>query len=191
MEKQINQPSGEPFDFVSLCLARPDDLELIMRLGTPPKLTDLVDWEFKGYNHGDITDLLGIRKFKKGFYRKDKSQNIEEGIDGYNVKVIQNNLGEPWIDVIKSGDSVKHGWYRAEPCNLRDFDNKYPNSVLLNYGKGGNFFLDPSGMLRDYLVKVYPDNKDLMLGKAFFALGQLRFFGGYFILERSNRSSLA
>ena len=67
-------------------------------------------------------------------------------------------------------------------------DNLYPNALLLNYGKGNNPPFDPSSFLRDYLVQVDPENDDLLLGKAFVALGPARLFVSYFVLERYNQS---
>jgi hypothetical protein len=54
--------------------------------------------------------------------------------------------------------------------------------LLLDYGLGGNGPFGPP--LRDYIVQVYPDNADLLLGKAYLALGPLRIPAGFFILER-------
>ena len=67
-KKSPLQPNGERYDYVALALAGNDELEQVMRMGVMPDLDSLADWEFKGYNTADITSLLGIRKFKKGFY---------------------------------------------------------------------------------------------------------------------------
>lgn len=193
MEKKVPlQPNGERWDYVSLCLATNEQLEEVMRLGVQPKLEDLVGWEFKGWNTSDFTQIVGIRKFKKGFYLADPNRGLSEGIDGYNVKPKQNGLGEEWIDLTdKKGNSIKHSFYKAYPVNINEIDNKYPNAILINYGAVKHSLFDPSWVLRDYVVQVYPDNKDLLLGKAYLALGSLRIFVSYFVLERSNKSSLA
>ena len=60
-------------------------------------------------------------------------------------------------------------------------DSYYPNSLLLDYSKGGNGLFGPP--LRDYIVQVYPDDPDLLLGKAYIALG-LRIPTNYFVLKR-------
>jgi hypothetical protein len=164
-----------------------------MRRGTQPDLDQLAGWEFRGYNTPEFAALLGIKKFKKGFY-KDAGVTVAQprAIQGYNVKIApQNALGEPWMDVMKGEGSCKFGWYNVYPVDLGETDSKYPNAVLINYDSPKNFRLDPTRQLRDYLVQVYPDNQDLYLGKAFVALGPVRLFVSYFVLERSNRSSLA
>jgi hypothetical protein len=189
-EKVIHQPDGSRYDYNSLVMATYDALENIMRVGTMPDVTNLAGWEFKGCNTTDLALVLGFKKFKKGFYQDDSKDISQQQISGYNVKIAQNGLGEAWIDIEKRGKSVKHGWYDVYQVNINEVDNKYFNTLLLNYNSKRNPRLDPSRFLRDYLVQVYPDNKDLYLGKAYVALGLMRVFVSYFILERYNESTL-
>ncbi len=178
---------GERYDYVSLAIASDEELETVMKLGVMPDLEKLAGWEFKGWNSTDMAYLIQAKKFKKGLYR-DKSANK---VLGYNVVVLQNGLGEPWIEKLKGSDAIRERFYEPYPVDLNEIDNRYPNALLLNYGKPkNNFTLDPARLLRDYLVQVYPDNFDLYLGKAFNALGPFRMFQGYFILEKNNRSLL-
>jgi hypothetical protein len=192
MAHEPRQPNGQRYDYVSLCMATPEMLEDVMRQGVTPTLEKLAGWEFRGYNTPEFAFLLGIKKFKKGFY-KDAARATPTRIQGYNVEIKQNpiGVGEPWIDVMKGNDSHKFGWYDVYPVDLAERDAKYPNAVLINYDSPKNFKLDPTRQLRDYLVQVYADNPDLYLGKAFVALGPVRIFVSFFVLERSNRSSLA
>ena len=84
------------------------------------------------------------------------------------------------------------GWYETRAVDLAEPDGKYPNAALINYAASDkNPVIDPTRLLRDYLVQVYPDNPDLYLGKAFLAFGPLRLFVSYFVLERHNPSELA
>jgi hypothetical protein len=190
-DKEPRQPNGERYDYVSLALAENDELERVMRMGVQPDPAQIAGWEFKGWNTLDLTSLLGIRKFKKGFYQEDPAADPARGIQGYNVQVVTNGLGDAWFDKIKKGNSIKHGWYDCYPVDLNEPDNKYPNALLINYACGRNPPGDPSSFLRDYIVKPYGDNDDLMLGKAYVALvGPLRLFVSYFILERYNESTL-
>ena len=186
------QPNGKRYDYNALCLANNAMLEQVMRTGIQPDPANLAGWEFRGYNTLDLTTLAGIRKFKKGFYQEDPAQDIKQGCSGYNVQIIPTALGDDWFDKIRNGQSVKHGWYNCYPVRLTEVDCKYPNALLINYDCDKNPTLDPSRKLRDYLVQVYADNKDLYLGKAYVALfGPIRLFVSYFVLERSNRSALA
>ncbi|HEY3359410.1 MAG TPA: hypothetical protein VGQ83_39535 [Polyangia bacterium] len=191
-QHEPRQPNGQRFDYVTLCMASPDMLEDVMRRGSTPELERLAGWEFRGYNTPEFAALLGIKKFKKGFY-KDGANATAGRIQGYNVEVKQSpiGVGDPWVDAMKGADSHKFGWYNVYPVDLSEPDAKYPNAVLINYDSDKNFKLDPTRLLRDYLVQVYADNPDLYLGKAFIALGPVRVFVSYFVLERSNRSSLA
>jgi hypothetical protein len=54
--------------------------------------------------------------------------------------------------------------------------------LLLDYGLGGNGLFGPP--LRDYIVQVYPDDPDLLLGKAYLAFGSLRIPVSFFVLQR-------
>lgn len=190
-KNEPRQRSGERYDYTALCLATNEELEDVMRLGAQPDPARIAGWEFKGYNTLDLTSTLGFRKFKKGFYQEDPAADPKDGIEGYNVQVVQNGLGDDWFDKIKQGHSIKHAFYDCYPVNLNETDNKYPNALLVNYDCGRNPPLDPSSSLRDYLVKPYEDNDDLMLGKAYVALpGGLRLFVSFFILERYNESTL-
>ncbi|MDY0004716.1 MAG: hypothetical protein RBU30_25695, partial [Polyangia bacterium] len=186
------QPNGERYDYVALALASNEELEDVMRKGVQPDPAKIAGWEFKGWNTLDLTGMIGIRKFKKGFYQVDPASDPKQGIQGYNVQIVSNGLGDPWFDKIKKGNSIKHGWYDCGPVRLSDVDNKYPNGLLINYACGRNPPGDPSALLRDYIVKPYADNDDLMLGKAFIAIPgtPLRLFMSYFILERHNESTL-
>lgn len=177
---------GAKLDYLSLTTASNDFLEEVLRAGTAPDVDKLAGWEFRGFNTLDLTSMIGIRKFKKGFY---KDGDLAKG---YNVKIKQNGgLLDPWEDVIKKGESAKHGFYNVEPVTESDKDNLYPNSLLLNYGSSDrNPKADPSKFLRDYLVQVDTDNDDLYLGKAYVALGPKRVFVSYFVIERSNPSTL-
>lgn len=176
------------YSYLSLVKSSEKDLEYVMRDGVTPALEGLVGCEFKGYNLPFITRILGIRKFKKGFFL-EPGQSPEKGeISGYNVAVVQNRLEDPWIERSTEGKPKRHGFYRAYRVRPSEVDALYPNALLLNYGLGGNPRWSPAGLLRDYLVQVDPENPDLFLGKAYFALGILRMFPSFFVIERFNKS---
>lgn len=188
---EARQPNGQRYDYNALCLATDYQLEDILRKGTPPDMKGLLNWEFKGYHAVELAELIGVRKFKKGFYLDDLSRDPVLGINGYNVRIHPNMLGEPWIDKTRKGEPIRHGWYEVYPVSLSEADNKYPNALLMNYGLSPkNFLLDPERVLREYLVQVYPDNPDLLLGKSFAAVGPMRQSLSYFVLERHNESTL-
>ena len=159
--------------------------EEVLLQGTIPAFKELVGWEFRGYNVNPASELIRARKFKKGFYADPADPSM---LRGYNVKVEQNGLLNPWVDQLRHGAPVRHALYAAYPVRADEKDKLYPNALMLNYGMGQNPPLDPSRVLRDYLVQVSVDNKDLYLGKAYAAIGPLRSFGGWFILERYNKA---
>lgn len=166
--------------------------DALMRGGVAPTFDSLQGWEFAGTNVGRVSDLLGIRKFKKGFYvgAPRVSDGPEPFLQGYNVVVEQNGVGTPHVARPTDAAARRHGFYRAHAVVPGAIDAVYPNALLLDYGLGRNG-IEPSGLLRDYLVQVYADDRDLLLGRAFLALGRLRVHAGYFVLSRSNRFDYA
>ena len=154
-------------------------LEKVFQRGVMPNLDDLVGWEFRGVNHLPlnalpVANLLGIKKFVKGFYRDDAG-----AVRGYNSPVKNNVLDGRWNVAPK-----RFGFYTVAPVDPTAHDNKYLHAVLLDYGKGGNKVYDPTGRLRDYVVQVDRKNPDLFLGKAYGAFGPVRVPTNFFILER-------
>lgn len=154
------------------------ELEKVFVRGASPDLDALVGWEFRGINHLPLNvlplaNLVGIKKFVKGFFREG------ETVMGYNMPVKNNALDGRWHVTDK-----RFGFYEVAHVDPTAYDNKYLHAVLLNYGKGKNPALDPSRVLRDYVVQVDPKNPNLFLGKAYGAIGPLRIPTNFFILER-------
>lgn len=146
-----------------------------IRGGTPDP-GDLVGWEFRGINHMPlnvlpIAQLAGIKKFVKGFFQAEDGR-----VMGYNRPVKRNALDGRWHVADK-----RFGFYEVHEVDATSRDNQYLHAVLLNYGRGGNKPLDPTSVLRDYVVQL---GDDLYLGKAYSALGPLRVPSNFFILER-------
>ncbi|MCC6748059.1 MAG: hypothetical protein IT371_10400 [Deltaproteobacteria bacterium] len=182
--------------YEELCKASAEEIEEVMRQGRAPALESLAGWEFRGYNTGWangipglptfqtglIVDVGAMRKFKKGFR---PTPGDPTRLQGYNVKVEQNGLENPWIEKLRGGESIKHGLFDVYPVRLSDPDHEYPNAVFLNYDCGRNPLWDPSRLLRDYLVCA-GEGDDLLVGKGYGAIGSVRLHVGTFILERHN-----
>jgi hypothetical protein len=164
------------------------DLEATFRRGSMPNLDAMVGWEFRGINRLPldalpVAELVGIKKFMKGFFRGDDGR-----VMGYNCPVVQNVLDGRWHTKPSDTAPKRFGFYEVSPVDPTARDNEYLHAVLLDYGKGGNKAYDPTAGLRDYLIQVDPENPDLFLGKAYYAVGPARIGGlNYFILERHRR----
>jgi hypothetical protein len=187
------RPAPPPFPTpAALALERASwkDLEKAFVDGGTPDLDDLAGWEFRGINRMPLNDvpfaqLVGIKKFCKGFFRGPKTEaagpapagGSDGRLMGYNSPVARNALDGRWHIAPK-----KFGFYEVCPVDATARDNVYLHAVLLDYGKGGNKAYDPMAGLRDYVVQL-ADN--LFLGKAYYALGPTRLGGlNFFILER-------
>ena len=161
-----------------------NELEKVFVRGATPDLDALVGWEFRGINHMPLNvlplaQLAGIKKFVKGFFRAEDGR-----VMGYNIPVARNVLDGRWHLKPSERDPKRFGFYEVAAVDPTSRDNTYLHAVLLDYGKGGNKPLDPTAGLRDYLVQVDPQNPDLYLGKAYYALGPVRLATNFFILER-------
>lgn len=183
------QPSPFPTaDALRLERASMRELEVIFRRGTMPDLDGLVGWEFRGINRlplqaVPIAQLAGIKKFLKGFHRAEDGR-----VMGYNSPVVNNVLDGRWHTKPSDTAPKRFGFYEVHPVDPTARDNAYLHALLLDYGKGDNAAYDPTRGLRDYLVQVDPTNPDLLLGKAYYALGPARLGGlNFFILERFRR----
>lgn len=163
--------------------------ELIMQSGVAPRFEDLVGWEFGGGNAVPLFRLIGIRKFVKGFYegppRAEKGP--EPFVQGYNIDVRGNGDDEPHVLKPSPESPKRYGFYRVHRVIEGARDDRYPNALLLDYGLGGNGLFGPP--LRDYLVQVYPDDPDLLLGKAYLNILGLRVPANFFVLKRLHRHS--
>ena len=168
----------------TLARASNDELERVFRGGTRPAEEALAGWEFRGYNTLPLTAPLGFRKFKKGFFRD------ADGLAGYNVAIGgSGKLDAPWTPRTRKGAIIHHGFYRVRMAKPGEPDDLYANAWLIDYGLGKNPALDPSRVLRDFLVQPYADDPELLLGKAYVALGKRRRFVSYFVLARDGRAT--
>jgi hypothetical protein len=156
-------------------------LEATLVRGVTPDVDALVGWEFRGLNTPMWARLAGIKKFVKGFYRP--SGNPGE-VYGYNCPTVQNRLDHPWCTRPSDRAPRRFGFYRVYEVDPSARDNAYLHALLLDYSQGQNPGHDPSTGLRDYLVQVDPEDRDIYLGKAYYALGRARVAASFFVLER-------
>jgi hypothetical protein len=150
------------------------ELRRCMLRGEPPAVDDLLGREYRGTNIPATSRLLGIRRFIKGFEHGDDGTVV-----GYNRRVRGGNLSMPWTASTWHGKQ-RFGYFTVTPVDPEAHDNRYLNALLLDYGRGLNSPRDPTGVLRDYLVRT---QSGPLLGHAFLALGYLRIPVGYFVLE--------
>ena len=170
-------------DFDSLAASPDAELERILRASRGPAPEALGGYEWRGWNTPWCTRLLGVRKFIKGFFKSGS------GVEGYNIPARQNAIGEPWLHRPRPEDPRRFGFYRVLPAGPAS-GGPYPGAVLLDYGASPrNAWYRIERLLRDYLVQPDPSNADLLLGKAYAALGPARVACGFFVLARLRPTS--
>ena len=165
--------------YLRLARARPSTLERIMVGGETPTLAALVGYEYCGYNLAPQLALLGIRKFVKAFFATPAG-----AVYGCNTPVAQNGLAGPWQARPDEARPRRYAFFQVTPVDPTAHDNAYLHALLLDYGRGGNPLYDPSRCLRDYLARCVRGSDDLLLGKAYLALGPARLAATFFVLER-------
>jgi hypothetical protein len=169
-------------EYLALAERSTAELERVMVRGGTPDPAEIAGFEYRGLNIAFWAPRSPIQKFVKGFYQ---GEGREAGlVMGYNEPVVQNGPENPWIAKPSDEDPKRFGFYRVGAVDPAARDNAYLHAILLDYGKGGNFVLDPAARLRDYLVQVDPGSNERLLGKAYLAIGPARFSSNYFLLER-------
>ncbi len=165
--------------YEDLARAKNQALEEVFCSGRAPSPDSLAGYEWRGYNMALMPRLLGIQKFIKGFYKLDGR------CEGYNMPVKQNGLAGPWIHQPSAEAPKRYAFYTVTAVDPSSADHLYPQALLIDYGSHPlNPRSGPERLLRDYLVQPDPSNPDLMLGKAYLALGGKRLFSNFFVIER-------
>jgi hypothetical protein len=147
------------------------DLDACMRRGGTPEADRLVGVEYRGANTAGWTVRLRMQQFVKGFERRPDGR-----LFGYNRRVAQDDR---WAD-----PGSRFAFFEVRDVDPAARDNHYLQALLLDYAAAGGSRLDPARGIRDYLVRVDSGSDDLLLGRAFLALGPLRPSPTYFVLER-------
>jgi hypothetical protein len=162
-------------------LARKSKAELadVFAVGSPPDVTALIGWEFRGFNQPPAMALLGIRKFIKAFYTDRQGRTF-----GCNTPVRQNGLDGEWIAKPSPERPRRYAFFAVDAADPNAADSEHRGAALLDYGKGGNPFYDLSSGLRDFLVRVRGDSDDLLIGKAYVTVAGARVSHSYFLIER-------
>lgn len=147
------------------------ELERLYAAGAEPDAADLAGSEFRGFNPPTFARALRIEKFVKGFFRAPDAPDVE----GYNVWCSQRD----WRRRRRNGRDLRHGFYVCRPAS-----GHRKGCLLLDYGASSrNRRVNPERLLRDFLVHPDPDDRNLLLGKAYVAVGRLVPVS-FFLLQR-------
>jgi len=155
------------------------ELERILVRGDTPSVDSVTGNEYGGWNHPPHMGLLGIRKFIKGFFRTGDDRHF-----GYNTPARQDGLDHAWSARPDEDHPKRFGFYRVAPVDAEGRHYRYLHALVRGYGQGGNTAYDVSRIIRDFLVRVEPGSDELLLGKAYLALGPARVFSNFFLLQR-------
>jgi choline dehydrogenase-like flavoprotein len=168
------------WDFETLVQQDNTVLDQLLQTGAPITAVEVAGHEYRGWNMNAATTIIGTRKFKKGFFRDPGTG----GFWGYNIRVKQGSISEPWEALPSENDPKRFYFFGVSdptPGGL------YPNALVVDYRRWpDNWVIDPVRYTVDYLVAPNPGNKNLLLGKSYGETPLGRTFLGYFALERHN-----
>ncbi|MBI1968725.1 hypothetical protein HYS49_02340 [Candidatus Woesearchaeota archaeon] len=151
--------------------------DVFSRGAEKPCWDDLLGYEFHGWN---CARWLPIRKFVKGFFLG--TFEGEQGVPlGYNIPVARDGTfgydpQKPWQLLPDDAHPQHERFFAVSEVDKNSWDNKFPKALLLDYSISERWT-----PLRDYLKQIDDDH---FIGKAYGALGLIRFPISYFILER-------
>jgi hypothetical protein len=155
------------------------ELEHLLVAGETPAIEGICGFEYRGYNYPPLMSLLRNRTFIKGFFVGAQGATF-----GYNSPVRQHGLDGTWDALPDERSPRRFGFFRVLPVEPEARDNRYLHALLFDYGRGGNPPYDVTRVVRDYVVRVTPGSDELLLGKAYLALGRIRLPASFFLLER-------
>lgn len=172
------RPSEE---YLALVRTPPSKLRSVIARGSTPDPGSLVGWEWRGTNMPASSKYLGLRRFIKGFVL-----GATGSVEGYNVSVMGADLLAPLHERRQRDGRREWAGFDVRPVDPTSNENRYLHAILLDYGSASAREAGIPGRLRDYLVRVAPSSDDLLLGRAFLAIGPVRIPIGWFALERLN-----
>jgi len=156
--------------------------DLFSRGAEKPHWDDLLNSEFHGWN---CAWWVQPKKFVKGFFWG--KQNGEAGVPlGYNIPVARDGFlsydpKKPW-QLLPDDLHPKHErFFTVSEVDKNACDNRFSEALLLDYSVAERWT-----PLRDFLKQL---DKDLFIGKAYFAAPGLRIPVSYFIMERFREAS--
>jgi len=145
-----------------------DGLDRVMRNGHPIDEDVLANREYDGVSLNLPAVVVKITwvKFAKVFHREE-----DGSLRGWNCKVDQTPLTEPWVLTLEKGAPITYGYYRVTACADYRMPRPYDAGLMLDYGLGGNPRLDPSRRVRDPIVAVNEGSSELLLGWSYVDAG--------------------
>src|SRR5690349_3411787 len=93
----------------------------VFAAGTPPDVSVLIGFEYRGFNQPKATALLGIRKFIKAFYLDHSGRPF-----GCNTPVVQNGLDGEWIARPAPERPKRYAFFTVEPPDPDASDAERP-----------------------------------------------------------------
>jgi hypothetical protein len=150
--------------------------------GEPVDPSSIEGYRYRGVSLGlpEWAIRLSWRKFAKTFYRDPESDLLR----GWNVRIEQDDLSQPWRSQMRRGQERRFGYYQVMGV---------PGSehIEIDYGLGSRG-ISPLRRLRDPLRRL-DDRGDLLLGLSQVDIGFERRLStpSWFLLERDSELTVS
>jgi len=155
--------------------------------GTAPDPLRLAGWEFRAsWTAGSLPAVAGARH-RRGFYRMRSAPRGSTGVAGYSIPCHRGGPDDPWVDRLRGPAALRRGWCVLFPGG----GPRFPDSLLVDYSRAGRLHrIHPLSVLREHLVRIAPDDPDLLVAVREARVGgQVRHLG-IAVMERHVRSNL-
>jgi len=124
-----------------------------------------------------------IERLTWSWFRKEIARDDGGLIRGWNVRVEQRAPHRPRL---RAGRPWTFGHYEVVPLREGECPRPVGDGLLLDYGRGRNPALDPTGLVRDPIVAVTAGSIDVLLGWTYVRLlGRSIGTPSWFVLERA------
>ena len=158
-----------PADFLELNRAQ---LAAALQAGHPIASEALANRIYRGVSLGlpAFVDRLAWKTFAKVFLRDRQRQVLR----GWNLRLEQTGLEGPLVPRQRKGVDFHFGHFQVLPAAGYTLPRPLPQALILDYGRGGNPWFDPSNAIRDPIVAVHEGSAELLLGWTYLDLGALQ-----------------
>ena len=149
------------------------ELAGVMRAGSMIEPESLDDFEFKGLSLGlpRVIEAVTWKQFKKVFFRDPATGWLR----GWNMRIEQGALDQPWQPKMRGGTPVTFGRFRVVECEGARVPRGAGGGLLIDYGAENSSWYNSFRWLRDPIVAVNAGDSRLLLGWSYldFGFGQL------------------
>lgn len=132
-----------------------------------PRRLDDTEYHGVALANPRFVEWLSWKTFKKVFHREPGSGLLR----GWNVAVEQRGVDGPFVDRLRGDERVTYWHYEVHPAANYATARPYPQSLVIDYGRGEVGALNVQRLIRDPLVSLHDGDVELLLGYSYVDVG--------------------